>query len=172
MTTQRWTKIANDDIGYIKTNRNILEPRSAGVAKIFPDIGFRKPHCQLWFPDGSSSVWLDYDQVGFGGSPPRNYDSSAVVRWTLDGQTKERPSEEECHMIWSTEKISENWLESGVDGFRVGDHWALCKDTWTGSLHWLSYNFEQQITVADGTSHKVILENIGLENNLQDSKEI
>ena len=172
MTTQRWTKIADGSIGYIKTNRNILGPKSAGVAKIFPDIDFRKPHVQLHFPDGSRSGWLDYDQVGFGGTPPRNYDASAVVLWTLDGQTKERPSEEECHMIWSTEKISENWLESGVDGFRVGDHWALCKDTWTGSLHWLSYNFEQQITVADGTSHKVILENIGLENNLQDSKEI
>ena len=161
-----FTKLADGEVGYIKNNRRQLGPNSAGIVELFLDIGGRKPHVKIWLPDQSDSGWLDYDAVGYGGPPPVDYEAFALVLWTRNGQTMETPPQEESHMAWSTEKISENWLESELDGFKIGLHWVLCRDPWAGNLHWLSCGFEQEITIADGTSHKVTLENIGANNVL------
>ena len=150
MNLNTFTKISNGDLGCLKnTNR-------AGIANVWPDIGGHTPHILLNFPDGTTSGWLDADQVTYSGPPPIDYEAWALVLCTLDLQTATKPSPEEAHIPWKVEQLSEKL--QAFEG--TCDHWALCREPQFGNLHWLGYDVETDITIDEGITHRVKLENI------------
>lgn len=148
MIHNTFNKVAEGDVARLE--------RRAGIAEVFPDIGGHKPHVRLRYGEGGDSGWVDYDAIRHCASNPVDYEAWAIVLWTFDGRSRENPPQEEAHRVWRIKQLAED-----LQGFEeTSRHWALCIDDWDGDPHWLGYDVETDITVNEGITHQVKLENI------------